>query len=52
MGTKTTIVLVSVCIVHAQTPLACSDSFAVLTGDSWATSFFNLGAQMAAAYKS
>ena len=52
LGTKTTIVLVSVCIVHAQTPLACSDSFAVLTGDSWATSFFNLGAQMAAAYKS
>ena len=35
-----------------QTPLACSDPFAVLTGDTWATRFFNLGAQMATAYKS
>ena len=35
-----------------QTALACSDRFAVLTGDTWATRFLNLGAQMATAYKS
>ena len=40
-------------------PLACSDHFAVLIGDTWAPSFrlglpifFNLRAQMATAYKS
>jgi hypothetical protein len=35
-----------------QTPLACSDHFLALTGDTWATRFFYLGAQMATAYKS
>ena len=42
-----------------QTPLACSDRFVVLTGDTWAPTcrpglpvFLNLGAQMAPAYKS
>ena len=42
-----------------QTPLACSDRFTVLTGDTWALTFrpglpvfFNLGTQMATAYKS
>ena len=35
-----------------QTPLACSDRFAVLTGDTWATRFLNLWAQMVTAYKS
>ena len=42
-----------------QTPLACSDRFTVLTGDTWALTFrpglpvfFYLGTQMATAYKS
>ena len=43
-----------------QTPLTCSDRFAILTGNTWAptyiytwaTRFLDLGAQRATAYKS